>query len=556
MRNQYIAKVLFSNRLATNEQIKKYWPQITQAKDIGVILVEAGLLKPAMYKQVLEYVKKLELKKSKDSSTNTESNKISDSKTSNTFSRASVAVKPTPTKESLGVSKKETLNPVTANTIIKNTAKTELQIEGNNPYADTSGTPPIQVEAVAGLESTNIARVQLKREETDDLTKEKQSLPDQFAINSGLGDLEIEVPRVIDPSMSLLQILSYARQFYSTVVYLHLDSPIAVYQSGSLHYVSETKIDSNQLMQWLSEASRGFVDSKEFTMGRNFSKTFALKGAGRARLSVTWLGVTPYLAIRLIPLQSIALEDLNLPAFCKDFLSLESGLVIIAGEASSGRSTTMATFAETIASQKGVYIQTIEKPIERLLQNPNGIIAQKEIGLHASTGAQATRTAINDGADLILFDHIENIEELGLLLQAANAGVLVFAVTSGKNILGILTRFLDSVSEMQRQPLAQSLAEQLKGVIVQHLKHIVDKQGEVLAEEALKVSTTIASLIRKMEFMQIPSTLASMKSTAQTLDDSLQNLVDLGYIEGSEAWKRAFDVRRFMAYKPSKKVEI
>jgi len=213
----------------------------------------------------------------------------------------------------------------------------------------------------------------------------------------------------------------------------------------------------------------------------------------------------------------------------------------------------MTTLAETIAKNKWVYIQTIEKPIERLLQNPNGIIAQKEVGLHASSGPQAIRTAINDGADVILFDHIEKIEELMLLLQAANSGALVFAVVSGNNILAILTRFLDSVSDIQRSVLAQSLADQLKGMIVQHLVPVVDKQGEVLAVEAMKTSPTIANMIRKGELSQIPAALSAMKGSGQTLDDSLQKLLESGYIEGIEAWKRAFDSRRFAAYRPSKK---
>ena len=140
-----------------------------------------------------------------------------------------------------------------------------------------------------------------------------------------------------------------------------------------------------------------------------------------------------------------------------------------------------------------------------------------------------------------------------LLLQAANSGALVFAVVSGNNILAILTRLLDSVSDIQRSVLAQSLADQLKGMIVQHLVPVVDKQGEVLAVEAMKTSPTIANMIRKGEISQIPAALSAMKGSGQTLDDSLQKLLESGYIEGIEAWKRAFDSRRFAAYRPSKK---
>lgn len=526
MRNQYMAKVLFSNQLVTNEQIQEHWGKIKEDKDIGQVLSDAGVLDKKTYEKVLAYVQSLEEKMV------AEAPPVAKPKTPKPIPKPTVSLPPV--KESAAPELKEE----------------PIKLEGNSPYGAASSAP-MQVEVISGLESTSITNIQLKPEPELEITKETEALPDQFAIETGEG--EITVPESIDTSMSLVQILSFARQFGSTDIYLYADRPIVIRQSGSLHYACEMRIESNQLTQWLAEASRGFVDGRESTVGKNFSKTFALKGAGRARLSVTWVDVTPYLAIRIIPLESVAFDDLFLPAFCKDFLELESGLVLIAGPSSSGRSTTMTTFSETIAKNKWVYIQTIEKPIERLLQNPNGIIAQKEVGLHASSGPQGIRSAINDGADVILFDHLETIEELVLILQAANAGALVFAVVSGNNILAILTRFLDSVSDVQRSVLAHSLADQLKGMIVQHLLPVVDEQGQVLAVEAMKTSPTIANMIRKGELSQIPAALSAMKGSGQTLDDSLQKLVESGYIEGIEAWKRAFDGRRFSTYRPSKK---
>jgi Tfp pilus assembly pilus retraction ATPase PilT len=540
MRNQYMAKVLFSNNLVTNEQVQEYWGKITRDKDIGQVLCEAGLLDKNMYEKVLAYVQSLEAKLSSESKPTPPS----------TAQSTPSAAPSEPQKVPPQVKPQKEIRPPTNSKKLDLPEEPSFKIEGNSLYGDAS-TTPIQVEVISGLESTSITNIQLKAEEDQIEIEGITALPDQFAIETGEG--EIAVPDAIDPSMSLTQILSYARKFNSTDIYLYDNRPIVIRQSGSLHYACETVIESNQLIQWLAEASRGFVDGKEPAVGKNFSKTFALTGAGRARLSVTWVDVVPFLAIRIIPLESVAFDDLYLPAFCKDFLELESGLILIAGPSSSGRSTTMSTFAETIAKNNWVYIQTIEKPIERLLSNPNGIIAQKEVGLHTSSGLQGIRSAINDGADIILFDHLEKMDELGLLLQAANAGTLVFAVASGNNILALLTRFLDSVSDIQRPVLAQSLADQLKGVIVQHLVPVVDKQGEVLAVEAMKTSPSIANMIRKGELSQIPAALSAMKGSGQTLDDSLQKLVESGYIEGIEAWKRAFDTRRFASYRPSKK---
>ena len=206
-----------------------------------------------------------------------------------------------------------------------------------------------------------------------------------------------------------------------------------------------------------------------------------------------------------------------------------------------------------MAANRQCYIQTVERPIERLLQNPNGAIVQQEVGLHVRTGVAGIELAIRDGADVICFDHLTSLEELNLLLQAANAGALVFAVTGGNNIHALLSRLLASVPESARAAFACALAEQLKGVIVQHLVPVVQNQGLVLACEAMRISSTVANMIRKCDLSQVAAAISSQKDQGVTLDDSLQKCLESGYIEGAEAWKRAYDSRRFAAYRPTGK---
>ena len=62
MRNQYMAKVLVHNKVVTEAQVKAHWNEITDKKDIGQVLVDAGILPPPMYIKVLAFVKNLEAK--------------------------------------------------------------------------------------------------------------------------------------------------------------------------------------------------------------------------------------------------------------------------------------------------------------------------------------------------------------------------------------------------------------------------------------------------------------------------------------------------------------
>ena len=540
MRNQYMAKVLVHNNVVTEDQVNAHWDEITDQMDIGQVLVKAGILQQPMYEKVLAFVKNIEAK--------------------NAAAQPAAPAEPPASKPNRSTTSIPAVKPVgiptpVAPAPVKAEPKDEeptLQIEGNNIFGEATSSN-MDVETVSGLETTSISNIGIATgDDAADEPEEEGDLPSRFALATGEGKA-VEAPETLTPKMNLKKIIAYARKFGTTDIYLFAGRQIVMRQSGNLFAVTEDTLDTTRLTELLGEASEGFADGHKVSIGKNFSKTMGLAGVGRARITVTWDDVVPNISIRVIQTESATLENLYLPAFCNRFAELQSGLVLIAGSASSGRSTTMTTFAETIAANRQCYIQTIERPIERLLQNPNGAIVQKEVGLHVRTGVAGIELAIRDGADVICFDHLTSMEELYLLLQAANAGALVFAVTGGNNIHALLSRLLASVPESGRSAFACALAEQLKGVIVQHLVPVVQNQGLVLACEAMRISSTVANMIRKCDLSQVAAAISSQKDQGVTLDDSLQKCLESGYIEGAEAWKRAYDSRRFAAYRPSGK---
>ena len=550
MRNQYMAKVLVHNKVVTEAQVKAHWGEITDKKDIGQVLVDAGILQPPMYIKVLAFVKNLEAKNAAESGAAPAASAGNAAAATNaaTASNASAA---TPQKQSTA---RFEVPPATAPSVAPAApAQPEgLQIEGNSSLYGEVSSSNVEVEAVAGLESTSISTVQVQTESEEEVSEEDaEKLPSRFAIMTGEGT-PVEAPEKIRPMTNMAQLIAFARKFGATDIYLYADRPVVMRQSGALFVASDDVLDLSRINERLNEASKGFSDDYKIVVGKNFSKTIGLAGVGRARMTVTWNGTNPSISIRVIPQESTTLENLYLPAFCNQFAELNSGLVLVAGPAASGRSTTISTFAETIAANRDVYIQTVEKPIERVLQNPRGAIAQREVGLHVRTGVEGIELAMQSGADVILFDHIETMDELSMLLRASNAGALVFATAIGNNVHALLSRLLSSVSAENRTAFANSLAEQLKGIIVQHLIPIVQNQGQVLAVEAAKMTSTMANMLRRGEISQLSAAISSQGNQGISLDDSLQKCVESGYIDGAEAWMRANDSRRFATYRPAK----
>ncbi|MCK9182117.1 MAG: Flp pilus assembly complex ATPase component TadA [Fibrobacteraceae bacterium] len=571
-RNQLMAKVLYSNKLVSEKQIQELWGKIDPAHDIGVLFVQAGILEKDMYARIVEYVDALESKMAAAISKKQESveEKRTVPPTKGTVQKDKIVPESKPEEPAVPsgpvVSAAVTLKSVAAKPQLPEEKSESIALEGNNPYGQSSASS-VQIEKVEGLEQTSIAAISVvakteqkkglaenvsSSEESSEKIKVQEKLPDRFEIARGEGS--VAAPEQLTPETPLQLILSFARKYGATDIYFSKGSQIAMRVCGVSHYVSEAALDGSQLTRLLAEAASGFADGYEPVVGADFSKTFALRGAGRARLTVNWEDSFPALAVRVISTSLMPLDKLYLPPFSSDFLSLPSGLVLVAGPSGSGRSTTLCSFGEAIAKRRYVFLQTIEKPIERLLENPLGVVVQKEVGLHTHSGSSAILEAVGDGVNVILFDHIETMDELWLLLQAASAGALVFAVSSGNNVLGLFSRILSTAGE-RRSALASALAEQLKGVIVQHLVPVIDNQGQILAVEAMKVTSSIANLIRREELTQLPSAIAAAKNQGVTLDDSLQGLVESGYINGEEAWQRSLDRRRFASYRPARKVK-
>ncbi|WP_297946273.1 ATPase, T2SS/T4P/T4SS family [uncultured Fibrobacter sp.] len=556
MRNQYMAKVLVYNKLVTEDQINAYKDKVSDSKDIGQVLVEVGLLKPALYQKVLAYVRDLEAKNAQAETAAAANAAAIAAAKEREAAKAKEQAKEQAKAQATPPAKKAAANE--APSAPASSSQGELQIEGNDIYGKSSISAK-EVKAVAGLESTQLAEFKPTMQESEPeapaapavAEEPAKALPTHFAVESGEG-APVQAPESLSPTTSLAEMIAFARKFNATDIYLYPDRQVAMRQSGNIVPVTEEAMSVSELSNRLDDVADCFDDGYKIVQGENFSKTAGVPGVGRIRLSVTWFEGVPSVSIRIIQAESASLESLYLPPFCESFAELTSGLVLIAGPSFSGRTTTMLTYAETIMRNRETYIQTVEKPIERLLRNTAGAVAQREVGLHVHSGVEGIELAMNNGADVILFDHLENMDELSLLLQASNAGALVFAVTTGNNIHALLSRLLASVPEVSRTNFAYTLAEQLKGVIVQQLVPVVQNQGLILACEAMKVSSTVANMIRKNDFSQIAAAISSQHDQGITLDDSLQKCVESGYIDGFEAWKRAYDNRRFASYRPAK----
>jgi twitching motility protein PilT len=190
-------------------------------------------------------------------------------------------------------------------------------------------------------------------------------------------------------------------------------------------------------------------------------------------------------SVRLVPPEVPALAKLELPDSVASLIDAGRGLVLVAGGAGSGRTTTLAALTDRLGAERACHVVTIEDPVEFLLRDRRSVVAQREVGLDAPTTAAALRAAARQDADVIVVGDLRDGESAGLVLAAAEAGRLVLAGIAARDALDAVVRLLAMFPAGEQAAARPRLAAVLRGLVAQQLCVRADGQGRIPAADVL-----------------------------------------------------------------------
>lgn len=263
-----------------------------------------------------------------------------------------------------------------------------------------------------------------------------------------------------------------------------------------------------------------------FWRERELDLAFSVPGVARFRVNAALQRGTITLSFRTVPLRVPPLAELGLPEACQALAMRPSGVVLVTGPASSGRSTTLASLVQHINHHRRLHLVTIEDPIEFLHQDDQCLIAQREVGQDTHSFPEALRRALRQDPDAILVGELRDAETTALALGAAETGRLVLTSAHAIGAIASVERLIDLFPPERQGPMRLQLAATLEGVISQQLVPLASEQGRALACEVLVATPALRNLIREGKPQQIQ---AIMKAGAglgmQTFEQSLARLV-------------------------------
>jgi twitching motility protein PilT len=295
--------------------------------------------------------------------------------------------------------------------------------------------------------------------------------------------------------------------------------------------------DATTFMAWLRE----ILTDDEI---RRFQEHLDFDGATQypfARVRVNIFGSLrgPAMVLRLIPMQILTLEQLNLPQVFRDLCHSHKGLILVTGPTGSGKSTTMAAMVDFINSTLPRHIITIEDPIEFVHTSRQSLIRHREVGMHTLRFENALKAALREDPDIILVGEMRDKETVNTALKAAQTGHLVMGTLHTNSAVKTIERLLNLYEPNEQPPMRVSIAESLVAVIAQGLCRTLDRKRAAYHDILINTDAVKDYIIRG-ELDEIEGLMPKCGFDGMvTMNQSLYRLYEAGKINEETALEHA-----------------
>jgi twitching motility protein PilT len=299
---------------------------------------------------------------------------------------------------------------------------------------------------------------------------------------------------------------------------------------GAIKVPPLTAHDTEAIARMILEDRNVTID---FT--RRFSEidvSYSLAQRGRFRASIFRQRGAVGIVMRLIPIQVLSIEQLNLPPVLAEIADSRRGLVLITGATGNGKTTTMAAMLRYINETRHAHIITIEDPIEFIHEPQKCMIIQREVGADTLSFSDAVTAAMRQDPDVVLVGEVRDRETASTCLKAAETGHLVMSALHTPDAMGTISRYLGLFDTDAQDITRDRLGDCLQAIVSLRLLASKDGRRRLPAVEILRVTRTIRECVRGGRLSDIPELIRKGRDlySMQLFDQHLIDLVNAGLV--------------------------
>jgi len=314
-----------------------------------------------------------------------------------------------------------------------------------------------------------------------------------------------------------------------SILHLKNNSPIKVRIQNKLQTISKKPVNSETLKTILKillvNNLKALMEDKEY------EGIYKLDNIHRFKFRIYTHQNGFAIVFKALPSKIKTFKELHLPNSLEKIIDLEQGLVIIAGDDSSGKSTLLASIINSINKKHNVHIITIEDHIEYIYNEELSTIEQKEIKTHTLGASKAIKSIIKEDPDIIAIDKVADTEVARHILDLISRGYLVIITLNALNTKDTISKFLDFFDYTQKEHARHTLAYMLKAIILQEL--VLSKNKELLpVVEIMYQTDNTKEIILHSQEEQLKTVIERDSSLYDsiTFEQSLHKLYTAGQI--------------------------
>jgi twitching motility protein PilT len=252
---------------------------------------------------------------------------------------------------------------------------------------------------------------------------------------------------------------------------------------------------------------------------------------------------------RMITARAISAEQLGLSREVQALCEEANGLVLVAGQRSSGKSTLLSAFVDLINRTRSDHVVTLEEQIKFVHENRGSLVSQREVRGDKTDWLSASRAALRENPDVLVIEDLNSPEIVALALEAAQSEHLVIGAVTAHTATEAIERMIEQTPADRRPAMKHGLSEALRGVVAQVLLRKTGG-GRVAAREVLLNTPAIANVIGEGRTSQLPMAMSidsGRRHGMVALNDALITLVQSGAVDSREAYRHAADQQGFLA---------
>ncbi len=341
--------------------------------------------------------------------------------------------------------------------------------------------------------------------------------------------------------MDILEILTKAAAEHAADIFIVSGAVLSYKAEGKLYRMGETPLspdDTKALVVQIFRLAK-FNVTEDSIPEREKDFSLSVAGVGRFRANIykqrsSWSAV-----LRYVPFELPDPVKLGIPEQVMQLSESRSGIVLITGVASSGKSTTLSCIIDRINNTRDGHIITIEDPIEFLHRHNRCIVSQREISIDTDSYIDALRAALRQSPDVILLGEMRDHETISVAMTAAETGQLVLSTLHTLGAANTIDRIIDVFPINQQHQIRVQLSMVLNAVVCQQLLPSVDG-GLIPAFEIMTMNNAVRTLIRDQKTHQIDTILQSSDGM-QTMDSCIADLYRQGRITARTAVEHAYN---------------